>query len=186
MANEPDNSQDFDGDEQDQSEAFDEDNFDAADPGFDTADMKTMDEQPDVLDVTARAGDEDDDDAAIGEELDDDEIIELEAQYEDADIEDDPLKSREPEAFDDDSLGPEDAEEVYHLEEAKLDVREETPGESGGPAEVRLVDSGDLLNASNAAPREEASFESRNLSDEDLEDLDYATLDKNGEAHARR
>src|SRR4051812_5603323 len=82
---EPDNRQDLDGDEQDQSEAFDEDNFDAADPGFDVADMKTFEEIPDVLDVTARAGDDDDDEALIAEELDDDDIIELELDAEEVD-----------------------------------------------------------------------------------------------------
>ena len=57
-----DGRQDLDGDEQDQSEVFDEENFEAADPGFDFGDMKTFEENPEVLDLTARLGDADDDD----------------------------------------------------------------------------------------------------------------------------
>ncbi|PHY17621.1 hypothetical protein [Caulobacter sp. BP25] len=40
--------------------------------------FRTFEELPDVLDVTQAEGDADDDDALIGEDLDDEEIIELE------------------------------------------------------------------------------------------------------------
>ena len=63
-------------DEQDGAEALDEDVV-----GKD-GELRTFEELPDVLDVTQAEGDADDDDALIGEDLDDDEIIALE---EDAD-----------------------------------------------------------------------------------------------------
>lgn len=63
-------------DGQDGAEALDEDVV-----GKD-GELRTFEELPDVLDVTQAEGDADDDDALIGEDLDDDEIIDLE---EDAD-----------------------------------------------------------------------------------------------------
>jgi hypothetical protein len=75
-------------DEQDGAEALDEDVV-----GKD-GELRTFEELPDVLDVTQAEGDADDDDALIGEELDDDEIIELE-QDEDGDPDD-----VRPEVFD--------------------------------------------------------------------------------------
>lgn len=59
-------------DEQDGAEALDEDVV-----GKD-GELRTFEELPDVLDVTQAEGDADDDDALIGEDLDDDEIVELE------------------------------------------------------------------------------------------------------------
>jgi len=60
--------------------------------------FRTFEELPDVLDVTQAEGDADDDEALIGEELDDQEIIELEQD-------DDPGNGRDvederPEVFD--------------------------------------------------------------------------------------
>lgn len=75
-------------DEQDGAEALDEDVV-----GKD-GELRTFEELPDVLDVTQAEGDADDDDALIGEDLDDDEIIELE-QDEDGDPDD-----VRPEVFD--------------------------------------------------------------------------------------
>ena len=63
-------------DGQDGAEALDEDVV-----GKD-GELRTFEELPNVLDVTSAEGDADDDDALIGEDLDDDEIIDLE---EDAD-----------------------------------------------------------------------------------------------------
>ncbi|WP_454717195.1 hypothetical protein [Caulobacter segnis] len=59
-------------DGQDGAEALDEDVV-----GKD-GELRTFEELPDVLDVTQAEGDADDDDALIGEDLDDDEIIDLE------------------------------------------------------------------------------------------------------------
>jgi hypothetical protein len=75
-------------DEQDGAEALDEDVV-----GKD-GELRTFEELPDVLDVTQAEGDADDDDALIGEDLDDDEIIALE-QDEDGDPDD-----VRPEVFD--------------------------------------------------------------------------------------
>ncbi|MET3664934.1 hypothetical protein [Caulobacter sp. 1776] len=67
-----DTGQDGGWDEQDGAEALDEDVV-----GKD-GELRTFEELPDVLDVTQAEGDADDDDALIGEDLDDDEIVELE------------------------------------------------------------------------------------------------------------
>jgi hypothetical protein len=83
---------------QDQAETFDEDNLNLDEAGAPPTEMRTFEELPEVLDVTRAAGDSDDDDALIGEELDDDEIVELEADAELSDPEDDDLADRMPEA----------------------------------------------------------------------------------------
>src|SRR4051812_31505133 len=127
-----DQSETYDGgDPQDQAEVFDEDNLDPSDAGSDVADMMTLEELPDVLDVTSAAGDADDDAALIGEDLDDDDIIEIELDSDSTDIEDDELRGRMPEAFDDDSLGLDDIEEAYLSEEEGLDDREDDDGDIG-------------------------------------------------------
>nr|WP_295109172.1 hypothetical protein [uncultured Caulobacter sp.] len=61
-------------DEQDGAEAMDDDVI-----GKD-GEFRTFEELPDVLDVTQAEGDADDDDALIGEDLNDDEIIALEEE----------------------------------------------------------------------------------------------------------
>lgn len=65
-----------DSEDVDLAEAFDEDNQNLAGEG----EMKTFEELPKVLDVTSAEGDADNDDALIGEDLDDDEIIALERE----------------------------------------------------------------------------------------------------------
>jgi hypothetical protein len=65
-----------DSEDVDLAEAFDEDNQNLAGEG----EMKTFEELPMVLDVTSAEGDADNDDALIGEDLDDDEIIALERE----------------------------------------------------------------------------------------------------------
>src|SRR4051812_38619636 len=124
-------------DEQDQSEVFDEDNYDLQDAGSST-ERRTFDELPDVLDVTAAAGDEDDDEALIGEELDDEEIVELEADQQDADPEDDDLQDRMPEGVHGDSARPTEASEVLLDEESNLDAADRQPDRGGGD-EVDMV-----------------------------------------------
>ncbi|MGE5565673.1 MAG: hypothetical protein ACM3YN_05900 [Parcubacteria group bacterium] len=141
-----------DWDDQDQSEVFDEDNQNLDSPGGRRNDMRTLEEMPDVLDVTSAVGDADDDEALIAEELDDDEIIELEADAELADFEDDDLAGRLP-------------EELFE---------EDVPGVSRADSdEVELVYRGDLDDRSVRDGKRTAAMESRSLTDEDLEDLGY-------------
>ena len=136
------------GDEQDKAEVYDEDNFDDADPGFDFAEMKTFEEIPDVFDVTARADDSDEDESLIGEELDDEDIIEIELDTEDED---------------------EDAE---HETE---DVDEQ--GELHLAGEVELIDAGDMDGASTRTAKENRYLDSNRLDDKDIEDLGYGPPD---------
>ena len=143
---------DGDRDDQDQSEVFDEDNQNLDGAGSGENDMRTLEELPDVLDVTSAVGDDDDDDALIAEELDDDEIIALGEDEDLADFEDDDLADRMPEAL---------------LEDADSDL---SPGDSD---EVELVYGGDLDEASVREGRRTAAMEARTLSDDDLEDLGY-------------
>jgi len=60
--------------------------------------LRTFEELPDVLDVTQAEGDADDDDALIGEDLDDDEIIALEEDADPGDGRD--VDDERPEVFD--------------------------------------------------------------------------------------
>ena len=82
-------------DEQDQAEVFDEDNTNLDElRSFGREDAETLEELPDVFDVTSAQGDEDDDDALIGDDLTDQEIVDLEtdaeddSDYEDPDLQD--------------------------------------------------------------------------------------------------
>lgn len=174
---------DWDG--QDQSEVFDEDNQTPAGAGDASAEVRTFEDIPEVLDVTQAEGDADDDAALLAEELDDDEIIELEADADMADIEDDDLKTRTAEAFDDDVLGEGDAEEVYHAEEAGLDMRED-----GGADDADLKFMGDMDQAPAVDSRQATAAESDTVSDDDLEDLGYPGEDEpaqdSEEARAQR
>ena len=82
---------DYDNDNDDQAgaETLDEDTL-----GIEDDRRETFEELPDLLDVTSAEGDADDDDALIGEDLDDDEIIDLEQDQTLADPEDDDLAAR--------------------------------------------------------------------------------------------
>lgn len=79
-------------DDQDQAEVFDEENTNLDEMRtFGGADLETLEELPDVYDVTSAEGDEDDDDALIGDDLDDDEIVSLSEDFgDDGDNEQDP------------------------------------------------------------------------------------------------
>ena len=79
-------------DEQDGAEALDEDVV-----GRD-GELRTLEELPDVLDVTQAEGDADDDDALTAEDLTDDEIVELEQEDDPGDGRD--VDDRRPEVFD--------------------------------------------------------------------------------------
>jgi len=178
---------DWDG--QDQAEVFDEDNQSLDGAGDVDAEMRTFEELPDVLDVTSAVGDSDDDAALIAEELDDEDIIELEADAELADFEDDDLAGRMPEELDNDSIDALDAEGVYLSEEAGLDLRDEVDEVESddaselsmsltGEDEVELAPAGDLDNASVRDGKHTAQMEARNLDDDDLEDLGYPGEDE--------
>lgn len=79
-------------DGQDGAEAMDDDVV-----GRD-GEFRTFEELPDVLDVTQAEGDADDDDALIGEDLDDDEIVALEREQDPGDGRD--VDDERPEVFD--------------------------------------------------------------------------------------
>jgi len=185
---------DGDWDPQDVAEAFDEDNVSLDGAGDSSADMLTLEEMPDVLDVTSAVGDADDDDALIGEDLDDEEIIALEADGDATDIEDDDLATRMPEAFDDDVVGIEDIEELPVDGEMGLDVRDpedlddnEVSGEmaaaavSADEAELDYVD--DVDAETGVDEKDSAVAESDRLDDDDLEVLGYPGDDTPKRAH---
>lgn len=143
---------------QDQSEIFDEDNQELQGPGA-PAERRTFEELPDVADVTQAAGDADDDAALIAEDLDDEEIVQLEADADMADIEDDDLAGRMGEGF--------------NAEDAGAD-----PGESAaarlGADEAELIDMGDMHAAPAIESRELGAAGPDEVSDEALEDLGYS------------
>ena len=147
--------------EQDQSEVFDEDNQALDGAGGPGADFKTLEEIPNVIDVTTAVGDADDDATLIGEEMDDDEIVDLEADAELADIEDDELAARMPEAS-----------------RQAIDRRDEIDGvdKTQDADEVELIYAGDL----NSASDEEADpsiLEADRLGDDAIEALGYEADD---------
>jgi hypothetical protein len=167
-------------DAQDQAEVFDEDNQNLENGG----DMRTLEELPDVLDVTAAAGDSDDDDALIGEELDDDEIIELEADSDSTDIEEDSLKGRMEEPFDDDVVREGEVEELRFSEERRFDVREDDEDLATADSEVimRRVSRedapvgfmADVDEVTDLDEDDSSVMESSSVSDEDLDRLGYS------------
>jgi len=154
---------DFDG--QDQAEVWDEDNqltegqrLAGGDDGF------TFEEQPSLYDATSRVGDEDDDEALIGDDLDDSEIVELASDDDDDDLEDDDLKTRSADAYDE-----EDSEDLdFDDQDPDLDDKVERLSSD----EVEQEDGGDLNNADHAFGSAKR-FESSRLSDEDITKLGY-------------
>jgi hypothetical protein len=182
-----------DWDDQTQSETFDEDTQALDEQGGPAAEMKTFEEMPDVRDYTAAAGDasDDDDPDPIGEELDDDEIIELEAQSDQdaADIEDDDLQMRDGEAFSDDALRDDDVQKLSLDGEWGLDAQDEgdlrakddsefAMGEApADDAELEFV-GGDVDGFTDLDGDTSAVMESDRLSDEDLDALGYQDGDR--------
>lgn len=176
----PDMDNDWDG--QDGAEVFDEDNQNLENGG----DMRTLEELPDVYDVTSAAGDDDDDEALIGEELDDEEIIGLEAEAAWADEEDDELAGRLDDEYDESEDG---VAQTRFAEEARFDVqdddvyiaddRDAERAMSRANDDVDLEFSGDLIDI----PDDEAasSMESDTVSDEDLTRLGYSNAHTSGE-----
>jgi hypothetical protein len=136
----------YQADEQDQSEVFDEDNFDAVDAGGPTNDFKTLEELPDVLDVTSAVGDGDE------EDFDEDDL----------DL-DDTLAA--------DGVEPE-ADELYGTESPRLtEIDSESDG-LAGEDEVELVYVG-LMEDVKGAQSSAAHWEAKRLSDDDIADLGY-------------
>jgi hypothetical protein len=152
------------------AEAWDEDNQDSDSQRLARGDDElNADDRPDVYDATRRVGDDDDDDALIGDDMDDADIVELavDDDADDEDAEDDPYRLRSADAFDD-----EDADDL-DLED-DIDTDPDAEVARLGPDEVELDDAGDLntrAGASGSARR----FESSRLSDEDIERLGYGT-----------
>jgi|SRR5436190_2569506 hypothetical protein len=170
-------------DGQDGAEVFDEDNQNLENGG----DMRTLEELPDVLDVTHAAGDDNDEDALIGEELDDDEIIALEADSAEADDEDDDLSGRMAEGSEVDD----DIDEVRFDGETRYDVQGDNDYVRNDAAseramrrannDVDLEFTGDLNDVSNSDEEGAAAMESDTVSDEDLDRLGYSNAHTSGQ-----
>ncbi len=151
-------------DPQDVAEVFDEDNTNIESMRQNGAeDAEQFEDLVDVFDVTTRIGDRSDEEGAIGEDMDDDEIIAAatDEDVDDQDLEDDDLALRDPNDAEDDlaDIGAEDLDDVDDID--ALD-----------PDEVALEYEGDLTNVENATGSA-ADMESDTLSDDDLRDLDY-------------
>ncbi len=165
MAELPEN--DYDG--QDGAEVFDEDNTNTeADRYTGREDAEQLEDLPDVYDVTSAVGDADDDEAVIGEDLDDEDIVALASDNDDDDdeLEDDDLASRDGEQFQPES-------DLYGVADAEAEDSDDIDGlDRLGVGEVELEYAGDL-NDLEGATSSAADMESDTLSDEDLRELDY-------------
>lgn len=140
-------------DAQDVAEVFDEDNLDSDSARLAKSDEElNFDDMPDVYDATRATGDADDDDAIIGDDLNDDQIVELSLQDEDEaeDGEGDDYRAADDRLSDDDKEADD---------------------------EVGLSYAGDL-NTTAGAHSAAQRYESRTLSDEDLTELGYKTSPK--------
>jgi hypothetical protein len=154
-------------DEQDQSEVFDEDNTELEQQVYGGRDNgETLEELPEVLDVTQAAGDDDDDEAEIGEEMDDEQIVASarDSEQDDSDLEDDDLARGEEMAFatEGDLTGVNDPDDP--------DDADGVLGRSRNEVDLEYV--GDLNDLEGAASAAQA-LESDRLSDSDLRELDY-------------
>lgn len=133
-------------DEQDHAEVYDEDNYAPEDGGAVTAEFRTLEELPDVLDVTRADGDAD------LEEFDEDDI----------DIDDQlALDGIEAEA---DALLGVDGVRVNEIDTESQGMQ--------GENEVELVYSG-LMEDVRGAQSSAALWEAKRLSDDDIADLGY-------------
>ena len=154
---------DFDG--QDMAEVWDEDNQDSDTRRLAAADEELdFDSLPDVYDATKRVGDDDDDAALIGEEMDDRDIVELSADDDEADAEDDDYRLMSGDAYDDED------EEELDTDEDEFSLDADVARLS--PDEIDLEDAGDLNNSQGALGSAKR-FESSRLSDEQIEQLGY-------------
>jgi hypothetical protein len=160
---------DTDVDAQDLAEVFDEDNTNTENQRLGGAeDGEQVEDLVDVFDVTKAVGDADDEDALIGEDLDDDEIVDLARQDDDdqddeAQIDEDTLRGPEPEDED-------DADSVASLSDDDDDLID---GVDRPPRnDVNLAFVGDMNEAAGAHSAAQR-YESKTLSNEDLAALDY-------------
>jgi hypothetical protein len=135
-------------DDQEQSEVYDEDNFDEADAGAPTNEFKTFEELPDVLDVTSAAGDGDEED------------------LDDADGDTDLAESLSASGVE-----PE-ADALYGVDGARLTEIDAGGGDLQTHDEVELVYVG-LMEDVRGAQASAAHWEAKNLSDDDIADLGY-------------
>jgi len=158
-------SDNYDFDAQDQAEVFDEDNFDENDAGGPGADMKTLEELPEVFDVTRAVGDAEDVDAVDGDEFDDNEFDEddLDAEDEDDYALADSLEDQ-----------PEDAETAY------VDDRFTEQVAQADEADLEFTD--DLDEVTDLDEDEADVFESEGeLTDETVADLGYPGEEERGQ-----
>jgi len=155
-------------DEQDLAEVFDEDKTNTEDQRLTRAeDGEQVEDLVDVFDVTKAVGDADDEDALIGDDLDDDEIIDLardkaEDEDDEDEIDEDTLRGPEPDDEDDaDLIGSLDTPDDDLVDGVDTPPRKDVDLEFVG-------DMNDVAGAHSAAQR----YESKSLSDEDLAALD--------------
>ena len=152
-------------DAQDQAEVFDEDNYSNDGAGDSSADMMTLEELPDVFDVTRAVGDSDDDDAMIGEELDDEDIVELQSDEALADPEDDELRTRDAQVYDEED---EERDEF----EAEDDYGEATAN-AAAQDEAEIEFTGDVDAVTDPDDEDAEAYEAGQVSDEDLREMGY-------------
>jgi hypothetical protein len=163
-------------DAQDLAEVFDEDNTNLDEPrSWREEDAEQLEALPDVYDVISAVGDRDDDEARIAEEMDDDEIIAAEEDQDGADLEDDDLARRDAEMFAQES-DLDDIADPNGFDPDDLDGVAELSAD-----EVELEYVGDLTDLAHARSAAQP-MESRRLSDEDLEMLDYSDDAEDGSA----
>jgi hypothetical protein len=153
-------------DAQDLAEVYDEDNLDTDGRRLRLADEElNADDLPNLFDVTRARGDEDEDEAMIGEDLDDEEIVALgreedeEGEFGDEEEEDQEDETQGP-------VGEDEEDEDEGFEAARTGAR------GGGGDEVGLTYVGDVsdrLGAHSAAQR----YEARSLDEDDLASLGY-------------
>ncbi len=148
-------------DEQDSAEAYDESNLDDSE---NLNEMRTFEELPDLLDMTSARGDRDDDEAVA---LDADEFDE--EAITDADLEDDDeLRYRA-------AAGEDDDEDDGAFDEDQVDPDSIDGLELVGDAALVSGGEDDFTN-----------FQSKGLSDEDLDRMGYARRSLGAEDPARK
>jgi len=161
---------DSDFDPQDQAEVFDEDNYSIDDAGGPGAEMMTLEELPEVYDVTTALGDRDVDDVLTAEDADELDEEELEALSNELDYdeegEDDRLDDGvEDEPYDDEMLA-DDVED--------RDAADGVTGPEYADAPIEYVEDTDEALLSTNAGRSAQHLETRKeLSNEDLQELGY-------------
>jgi hypothetical protein len=154
-------------DEQDQAEVFDEDVM--LDPGVGpSGDMRTLEELPDVYDVTRALGDSDVDEVHGAQDADEINEEELEALGDDLAYDDE----AEDDTIDDELEDEPEDTVLYGDDEDDADLADGVTAAAGDEASLEYVD--DLDETRSNAGRAARHLESRGeLSNEDLEELGY-------------